>query len=40
MKDPLFSADGFVVDVLIPLEKYKQLLEDFQTLADVAEGRS
>ncbi|HEX4495518.1 MAG TPA: hypothetical protein VIE43_07625 [Thermoanaerobaculia bacterium] len=40
MKDPLPSADGFVVDVLVPLEKYKQLLEDLQTLAVVAEGRA
>ncbi len=40
MKDPQPSADGFVVDVLVPLEKYKQLLEDLQTLAVVAEGRA
>ena len=40
MKEPPFSSDGFVVDVLIPLEKYKQLLEDLQTLAEVAEGRT
>lgn len=40
MKDPSPSADGFVVDVLVPLEKYKQLLEDLQTLAVVAEGRA
>jgi len=39
MKDPAPSPDGFVVDVLVPLEKYKQLLEDLQTLAEIAEGR-
>jgi len=40
MKDPVPSADGFVVDVLVPLDKYKQLLEDLQALAVVAEGRA
>jgi len=40
MKDPDPTADSFVVDVLVPLEKYKQLLEDLQTLAVVAEGRA
>lgn len=40
MKEPAPPPDGFVVDVLVPLDKYKQLLEDLQTLAIVAEGRA
>lgn len=40
MKDPAPAPDGFAVDVLVPLEKYKQLLEDLQTLAEIAEGRA
>jgi hypothetical protein len=40
MKESVPSPDGFAVDVLVPLEKYKQLLEDLQTLAVVAEGRA
>jgi hypothetical protein len=40
MKDPTPPPDGFAVDVLVPLEKYKQLLEDLQTLAVIAEGRA
>lgn len=40
MKDPAPSSDGFAVDILVPLEKYKQLLEDLQTLAEIAEGRA
>jgi hypothetical protein len=39
MKDPAPSLDGFSVDILVPLDKYKQLLEDLQTLAEIAEGR-
>jgi hypothetical protein len=39
MSDPAPTPDSFAVDVLVPLEKYKQLLEDLQTLAVIAEGR-
>ena len=39
MKDPAPSPDSFSVDILVPLEKYKQLVEDLQTLAEIAEGR-
>ncbi|HZF12337.1 MAG TPA: type II toxin-antitoxin system Phd/YefM family antitoxin [Thermoanaerobaculia bacterium] len=47
MRNPLPSPDRFVVDeqgnkeaVIIPLDRYKQLLEDLHDLAVVAERRS